>query len=884
MINRKTTKQKIIIAVIIVTLCSFIFPTYSSASLGGMLFDPISNLITTVGDTILALLQSYLYNGSFNMKAGLGSIFMGAGYFKSVMNNNYDGFKEMTYNDYGGTVTPVQIDSSEFDNIDIGSVLLLIVSPVAGAVTLALDAATDLNWMIPTLQYSVDKIFAGKIPAFEINFINPKYSGNYTDANGDGVDDRTGDTKEDFERKKEKSIANSIQDSIKKWYNALRNLAIVVLLSVLVYTGIRIIISSAAEDRAKYKQRLLDWLVAMCLVFVMHYIMLLIVSMIEIINNTISSSATSIPVVITGKNLKFNTDLLGLVRLQVQYKDFTPKLIYTILYIALLVYTCKYTWIYMKRTITMAFLTIIAPLVAMTYPIDKMNDGKAQAFNAWLKEYFFTALLQPFHLILYTVLVGSALDIATSNPLYAIMAIAFMGPAENLLKKFFGFDKASTPGTLSQAGAMFGGAAAMNLMKKGAGRLMGKAGGHGGKEGGGSVRTKPNAIEDKNAPSSIGDLTDSMQQNDSDTNNSINTNEPKDQNEVLAPEGPQSKLGQLAQAGWNKATSVSENIGSNAMSHIKPIGTKLANGGRKLAENVSSHIPDGLKSEYSNIKKDLAGTAIGKRYTGIRNASRDSLKRFAKNNLNLKDARVRKKIGKKALKLAGRAAMTGTMGAIGVGMGMAGNDLEDVLTFGATGGALGFMSAPGIGNKIANSELGQAVQEEYGRAVYGSDNAAEVEREKQRQFETGEKRTEAMSYYDENGNHYTGEKLAELEQRLIEHDVGGLSSASDRKKAIKIEDKVRAELAKNLPPPDDENYKEAVEKQNQIARDTAQVATKVASTIESKKLNTAEGQEEIKNLFTTELINKNIDKSSASNEAEKMLGYVLSIHKKPRMN
>ena len=27
----------------------------------------------------------------------------------------------------------------------------------------------------------------------------------------------------------------------------------------------------------------------------------------------------------------------------------------------------------------MAFLTIIAPLVALTYPIDKMNDGKAQA-------------------------------------------------------------------------------------------------------------------------------------------------------------------------------------------------------------------------------------------------------------------------------------------------------------------------------------------------------------------------------------------------------------------------------------------------------------------------------------------------------------------------
>ena len=59
----------------------------------------------------------------------------------------------------------------------------------------------------------------------------------------------------------------------------------------------------------------------------------------------------------------------------------------------------------------MAFLTIIAPLVAMTYPIDKITDGKAQAFNMWLKEYIYNALIQPFHLIIYTVMVGTAMDL-----------------------------------------------------------------------------------------------------------------------------------------------------------------------------------------------------------------------------------------------------------------------------------------------------------------------------------------------------------------------------------------------------------------------------------------------------------------------------------------
>lgn len=89
----------------------------------------------------------------------------------------------------------------------------------------------------------------------------------------------------------------------------------------------------------------------------------------------------------------------------------------------------------------MAFLTLIAPLVALTYPIDKLKDGKAQAFDMWIKEYIFNALLQPFHLIIYTIFVSSAVELAAKNPIFAIIALAFITPAEKLLRKFFGFEK-----------------------------------------------------------------------------------------------------------------------------------------------------------------------------------------------------------------------------------------------------------------------------------------------------------------------------------------------------------------------------------------------------------------------------------------------------------
>ncbi len=66
----------------------------------------------------------------------------------------------------------------------------------------------------------------------------------------------------------------------------------------------------------------------------------------------------------------------------------------------------------------MAFLTIIAPLVAITYPIDKINDGKAQAFDMWLKEYIFNLLIQPLHLLLYIILINSAMTFASKNIFY----------------------------------------------------------------------------------------------------------------------------------------------------------------------------------------------------------------------------------------------------------------------------------------------------------------------------------------------------------------------------------------------------------------------------------------------------------------------------------
>lgn len=309
------------------------------------------------------------------------------------------------------------------------------------------------------------------------------------------------------------STAGQLREIISTWYYILRNIALLVLMLLLIYTGIRIVIGSTAGEKAKYKERLIDWLVAMCLVMTMHYVMVFAVNVVEeitvLVRNTKNTNVAYIRLsqeqwnnvqklnlqeseacefvddagAESGQALVWQTDLVGMFRIQAQLEnEGSAKWVgYSLCFVVLVLFTLFFALTYLKRVVYMAFLTMIAPLVAMTYPIDKMTDGQAQAFNSWLKEYIFNLMIQPLHLLLYTILVVSAFDLASKNAIYALVAVGFIIPAEKLMRKFFGFEKATTPGLLGgAAGAALAMTGLQNLLKP---KSHGKGeGGHTGKE------------------------------------------------------------------------------------------------------------------------------------------------------------------------------------------------------------------------------------------------------------------------------------------------------------------------------------------------------------------------------------------------------------------
>ena len=853
--TNKKIVQKVIIAIVIVLSFNFIAPTYSQAGFGGVLMGPIIDFIAGLGDAVMSALQFFMYDGNITVGNTAGSAVNSA----LTIVNPFDTFllkrSASDFNDklkeYDMDVTQEELDANggnpdieiNADNFDKG-----LLGWIPGN-------WLDKDYGVPIIQYTPEKIFSNQVPALDVNFIDPI---DWTD-----IKDENGNQKyPNAELMNERSITQDLHSTIANWYVALRNLAIVALLSVLLYVGIRMVISSTASDKAKYKQMLMDWVIALCIVFFLHYIMSFILTVTQMITEGIDSGTEIIVQVkdsASGKgDFTMKTDLTGLCRMQIQYSDLGARMIYLIFYLALVIYTVMFTWTYVKRAITMAFLTLMAPLVAITYPIDKINDGKAQAYGIWLKEFIFNALLQPFHLIVYTIFLGAASEIATKNPIYAILFLAFIIPSEKLLRKMFGFDKSSTAGAMSTAAGVLGGAAVMKSASNLIGKVGGKGKGAGGKSG---VRTKNGATTDPNAPSKIKDMADTLDggqvQNASSSQNngaeSPNSNDgyTQTQSGLWVPQsatsgtsGTQQRLSQQTQS-RNKSIQQSQQKAktwsdddSRGMGEWMKDNLKNNRYGRHLVNGASKirNIPNALGQ--------LPGKAIDKAKF-IPKPIRNTIK-------GVVGVAGRAAVG--TAKFAGKAAVGATFG---LAAGIAGDDLEDVFKYGAAGAALGVAGLPVLGKGIASAA--SSMRNAYETEAFGADEAA-LRAQTREQMKDEEYRDSMDKLYEEMyGEEPSSIESSEFARRGLDYYNAGITDTKEIKKSMKFEKELKDKMLA-----DGTGEEDASER----ARKQAMVISSLASKVDDKELINESKRNDRRNQFYKQLKDTGMDDKSAASGAD----------------
>ena len=435
---------------------------------GGIFLKPIAQFLCFVPDSLIGLLQNMFVtedglqngDGTYSIKYSPGIIFSGQVPAFDINFIDSD-TKETTIANYDSYVEQVLANNLE--------------NATSTSNTKYLDAQKQSN-----AQYIEQNGTYGKDNAcywvdsesetlyIECCYSYPTSSSGYLGSNvgkryySTSVSINDSDVKAAYTEKpvesKYKSSAVVLQKAIATWYNVLRTIALVGLLSVLVYIGIRIVLTStSAKDKAKYKNMLKDWLIAFCILFALHYIMSIIVIIVDNVNEILYTSTMGI----NGEDLLMTT-----LRNNIADADnnWNSVIVQVVLYFILTVFTIIFTIQYLRRTIYLAFLTMIAPLITLTYPLDKIKDNKSQAFDMWIKDYIFFSLLQVVHLLIYYILVGSAIDLVNEgNWIYSIVAIGFLIPAEKIIKKMFGFEKSKTMGALA-AGAT--GALVMNAINK----------------------------------------------------------------------------------------------------------------------------------------------------------------------------------------------------------------------------------------------------------------------------------------------------------------------------------------------------------------------------------------------------------------------------------
>jgi hypothetical protein len=242
-----------------------------------------------------------------------------------------------------------------------------------------------------------------------------------------------------------------IKQAIAMWYYIIRTISIAIMLILLIFIGIKMAISTVASEKAAYKTMLVDWVAGMILVFGIHYIMLFILTLNETIVTTIKNSAEAIyeasPSEYGGTESKDkdNNDIETSVFDAVRTRAYDAKLINgttgMIMYAYLVYYAYKFSFKYLKRYLTVAVLTLMAPVVAVSYAFNKVLSGKAKMFSKWLKEYFFNVFLQTIHALIYVVFVLLALRMSLnsiSGMLLAFILLNYMSKADVIFRQIFG--------------------------------------------------------------------------------------------------------------------------------------------------------------------------------------------------------------------------------------------------------------------------------------------------------------------------------------------------------------------------------------------------------------------------------------------------------------
>lgn len=281
------------------------------------------------------------------------------------------------------------------------------------------------------------------------------------------------------------SVSDVVRNFINKWFDVFRSIALVIVMASIVAAGIKIIAGSA-EGKTNAREMLTKCVMAVVLIFFFPFVMKYAFDINEAIISyiyenrigveTLAGSRLSPDSDLTVEELEFRspqyvstegtkiiagskeaTELYSskiseyaksadVMRIMRAYAGVTLRFAFVIVWYILMIQTYMMVFIYVKRYLTIAFLTAIYPLVIIGYVTGYLKGESQNAFNRWCNKYFSAIFLQTIHAIIYGVIAGVAItqvqqamvaDVNNINWLVIIIANSFLFTGEKILNRFW---------------------------------------------------------------------------------------------------------------------------------------------------------------------------------------------------------------------------------------------------------------------------------------------------------------------------------------------------------------------------------------------------------------------------------------------------------------
>ena len=258
-------------------------------------------------------------------------------------------------------------------------------------------------------------------------------------------------------------INGYIKNTVNNFFKFFTDIAVIAYLIILVYMGIRILLGINAEKKSRYSELFLYWIQGVAILFLFPYVIKYTI----FINNAFvkfiddnkarllnvgdsfthpetSDNFSSMEDAVksltdTGEAMKNKTDYMSVMYNKAME---TGWLVFAIAYFVMVMQMIGLFIVYFKRLLTVIFLVSVFPLVTVSYALDKIGDGKSQAFNNWYKEFALNVFLQSFHAIVYVIGMALILNLGNgSSPseswFFIIIVLTFISNGDEILRNIF---------------------------------------------------------------------------------------------------------------------------------------------------------------------------------------------------------------------------------------------------------------------------------------------------------------------------------------------------------------------------------------------------------------------------------------------------------------